>query len=297
MKFAAGIDGGGTKTAVQLRDLNGNVLCCKTFGAFNLNSIGEVRFTALLDEITAWLREQGECVSICIGGAGISNPGVQRLVAEAMNRAEISLWQLVGDQEIALWGALEGKSGCALIAGTGSICFGRNEAGDTARSGGWGHLIDDKGSGYALGRDALEILVRSWDGRQEPTILTKLLEEAGLNTREAFVAQVYGGDKSQVAAYAPMVEQAAELGDETARDVLRRNAGELGLLVKAVTRALNMETGEAALLGGLLTNDTILRRETITWLKKELPQITPVNAKQDAASGAAMMALEALSER
>lgn len=292
MKFAAGIDGGGTKTTAQLRALNGNILCQRSFGAFNLNSIGAERFAALLDEITVWLRAQGECVSLCIGGAGISNREVKRLVGEAMERAGLPCWRLVGDQEIALYGALEGNPGCALIAGTGSICFGRNEAGESARAGGWGHLIDDGGSGYALGRDALEILVRSWDGRQAPAILTKLLENAGLNTREALIDRVYGGDKSRVAAYAPMVEQAAALGDETALTILRCNAAKLGQLVQAVTKALNMETGEAALLGGLLTNDTILRRETVAWLNRELPRMTPVHPRQDAVSGAALMALE-----
>lgn len=297
MKVTAGIDGGGTKTTAELRALNGDILCRKTFGAFNLNSIGAERFTALLDEIAAWLREQGECVSLCIGGAGISNPEMGRLVSDAMERADLSCWRLVGDQEIALYGALEGKPGCALIAGTGSICFGRNTAGETARAGGWGHLIDDRGSGYALGRDALENLVRSWDGRQAPSVLTRLLEEAGLNSREVLIDRVYTGDKSRVAAFAILVEQAAQKGDGAALAILRRNAAALGQLVKAVTQRLHMERGETALLGGLLVNDTILRRETVAWLERELPQVTPVSPKQDAAAGAAMMAADLLKDR
>lgn len=297
MRFAAGIDGGGTKTAVERRDLNGCVLDRRVFGPFNLNSIGQARFTALLEEITAWFREKGECVSLCIGGAGVSHPEVRRLVSEAMEHSGISCWQLVGDHETALWGALEGKTGFALVAGTGSICFGRNVAGKTARSGGWGHLIDDRGSGYALGRDGLEALVRSWDGRQEASVLTELLEAEGLSTREALIDRVYGGDKSRIAALAPLVEQAASQGDESAIAILRRNAAELGQLVKAVAQTLGMESGEAAFLGGLLSHDTFLRRETIAWLEKELPQIHPVQAKQDAASGAAMMALNLLENR
>lgn len=130
MKFAAGIDGGGTKTTLELRDLQGNALGRRTFGAFNLNSIGRERFAALLEEIAGCLRETGECAALCIGAAGISNPAMEELVSAAMDRAGIKCWQLVGDHEIALCGALGGQPGCALIAGTGSICFGRTGKGE-----------------------------------------------------------------------------------------------------------------------------------------------------------------------
>lgn len=293
MKFAGGIDGGGTRTTLELRSLQGQVVGRKVFGPFNLNSIGQERFPALLDEITQALREAGECTSLCIGAAGISNPAMQTLVKDAMDRAGLACWQLVGDHEIALYGALEGRPGCALIAGTGSICFGRNADGSTARAGGWGHLIDDGGSGYALGRDALLSLVRVWDGRQAPTVLTRQIPEfLGLNTRQALIAHVYGGEKSRVAALAPLVEQAAAQGDETALDILRRNANALGELAAAVVKALGMAQGEAALLGGLLTHPTMLRRETVSWLNLHLPGITPTFPRQDAAAGAALMALE-----
>lgn len=293
MRFAAGIDGGGTKTTVALRDLQGNALGRKAFGAFNLNSIGPARFSRLLEEITAYLRESGECVSLCIGAAGISNPTVRELTEQAMNMAGVARWKLVGDHEIALYGALEGMPGCALIAGTGSICFGRDGEGNTARAGGWGHLIDDGGSGYALGRDALKALVCAWDGRQEDSLLTRRITgELGIDSRQALIAYVYGGEKSCVAALAPLVEETAAQGDETARRILRDNAKALGELAAAVVKRLPGAVGEVALLGGLLSNDTHLRRETVKYLSAQLPGICPVAPRQDAAAGAALMALE-----
>ena len=109
MKIVAGIDGGGTKTKVICQDLQGQTIAEEKFGAFNLNSIGEEGFTALMKQICEFLQNKGECVSLCIGAAGVSNPQMRGLVEQAMNQAGIEKWELVGDHEIALWGALEGN--------------------------------------------------------------------------------------------------------------------------------------------------------------------------------------------
>lgn len=59
----------------------GEAFCRETFGAFNLNSVGEARFCALLEEITAFLAVQGSCLALCIGAAGASNPRLRELTA------------------------------------------------------------------------------------------------------------------------------------------------------------------------------------------------------------------------
>ena len=91
-------------------------LCRETFGPFNLNSVGEERFTGLLKEIATFLGKTGVCSAVCIGAAGISNPRVRELTAQVMD--DLCPWQLAGDHEIALYGALSGRPGLALIAGT-----------------------------------------------------------------------------------------------------------------------------------------------------------------------------------
>lgn len=200
MKIVAGIDGGGTKTKVICQDLQGQTIAEEKFGAFNLNSIGEEGFTALMKQICEFLQNKGECVSLCIGAAGVSNPQMRGLVEQAMNQAGIEKWELVGDHEIALWGALEGNPGVSLVAGTGSICCGRNAEGDSIRAGGWGHLIGDEGSGYAIGRDVIKAVAHFWDGYGEPTSLAKLLaEQLQLDDRQKVITYVYKNDKSYVA--------------------------------------------------------------------------------------------------
>lgn len=295
MRFAAGVDGGGTRTTVECRTMEGSALCREVFGPFNLNSVGEERFTALLEEIAAFLRKTGECAALCIGAAGVSNPRVRELTARVMDG--VCPWRLAGDHEIALHGAHSGGPGLALIAGTGSICCGKNERGELVRTGGWGHLIDDGGSGYALGRDLLSAVVRQWDGRGEETDLTRLLlARLDIETPQELVAYVYGGDKSRVASLAPLVGQAAAQGDRTALDIYARNGAELGELVLAAAKRLGMETGEVALLGGLLTGDGRLREALTAWLAERAPGLRCIEPRQDAAAGAAMLALELAAE-
>lgn len=295
MRFAAGVDGGGTRTTVECRTMEGAALCREVFGPFNLNSVGEERFTALLEEIAAFLGKTGECAALCIGAAGVSNPRVRELTARVMDG--LCPWRLAGDHEIALHGAHSGGPGLALIAGTGSICCGKNDRGEAVRAGGWGHLIDDGGSGYALGRDLLSAVVRQWDGRGEETVLTRLLlARLEIETPQELVAYVYGGDKSRVASLAPLAGQAAAQGDRTALDIYARNGAELGELVLAAAKRLGMETGEVALLGGLLTGDGRLREALTAWLAERAPGLRCIEPRQDAAAGAAMLALELAAE-
>lgn len=291
MRLAAGIDGGGTGTTLECRDRSGAVVCRQKFGPFNLNSIGEARFSALLEEVCRALEAQGECAALCIGAAGISNPRVAELAAPVLERFGITRWRLVGDHEIALWGAHSGRPGIALIAGTGSVCCGRNAAGAFARAGGWGHLLDDGGSGYALGRDVLAAVVRAWDGRERSTLLTRLVRERlGLSTPQELVAYAYGGDKSRIAAAAPLASEAAGEGDDMALEIYRRAGGELAALVRAVSDRLDLDRGDVALLGGCLTHDRFLRDALRGELGRTAPGLRCIAPRQDAAAGAALMA-------
>lgn len=293
MRFIAGIDGGGTKTCVCCRDLQGGELCTKWFGPFNINSIGPERFRELMEEITEFLTSMGTCQAVCIGSAGISNTQMTGIVSGAMKKAGISNWKLVGDQVIALYGALDGQPGIALIAGTGSICFGIGADGSQARSGGWGHLIGDEGSGYALGRDAVQAVARAWDGCGPGTMLTGLLAERfGLDTQSKIISYVYGGDKSRLAALSRLTEEAASLGDRVSMEIIRDNARRLTELVAAAGRRLGLQRPRVAMLGGMLENDTRLRADFLEIMGENYPQYTCMAPIHNAGTGAVMMAKE-----
>ena len=288
----AGIDGGGTHTRLELRDEENRLLSRTEFGPFNLNAIGEAAFRRLLRQVLAACGDMADCARLCVGGAGISNPAVGDILGQELERAGFSgMWKLCGDQEIALRGAMDGP-GIAVIAGTGSICFGKNQAGQTARSGGFGHLIDDGGSGYALGRDVLSTAVQALDGRCPDTvILERVYHRLGREDPGAIVSFVYDEttDKAAIARFSSIALALAEEGNPTAQAILNRGAGELYALAAAVQRRLGLEGRPIALLGGLLSGENPYRRAVVRKLADLGTVIYPAH---DALWGAAQMAWE-----
>ena len=289
--FIAGIDGGGTHARIELRDMDNTLIRRGEFGPFNINSIGENAFRCLLRDVFAWCGGMDHCARLCVGAAGISNPKVGQILTEELAVARFSgKWKLCGDQEIALRGAMDGE-GLVVIAGTGSICFGKNAAGQTARSGGFGHLIDDGGSGYAIGRDVLRAAVRSIDGRVEGSgILQEVCDRLG-GGPERIVPFVYSPetDKAAIAKFSYVALELADKNDAEALEILRRGAEELAQLVRAVQQRLGMAQCRIALLGGLLTEENAYRKVVAEELSV-LGQV--VDAKHSALWGAAQMAWE-----
>ena len=289
--FIAGIDGGGTHTRIEIRDLENRFVRRGEFGPFNVNSIGEDAFRALLRQVFDWCGGMENCARLCVGAAGISNPRVRQILHEELEQAGFQgKWKLCGDQEIALRGAMDGP-GVAVIAGTGSICFGKNTAGETARSGGYGHLIDDGGSGYALGRDVLSGAVRAIDGRVRDDRILQAVCRRLEGGPEKIVPFVYSPDtdKSAIARFSGIALEQAELGNPEALGILSRGAGELAGLVRAVQERLDLPGCRIALLGGLLEADNPYRSVVAAELACLGTVMTP---EHNALWGAAQMAWE-----
>lgn len=300
--YAAGWDGGGTKTTIEARAEDGTVLMRERFGSMNLNSAGESSVEATFRDAIAAMRTLPggleACGAVCIGSAGVSNPEARATLERLLRQCGYpGPLLLVGDHETALAGALGSPVGMVLIAGTGSICFGRSSAGETARAGGYGHKIDDEGSGYALGRDALAAVVRAADGRAPRTLLTQLVfEKLGITNLGGLVRFTYAPEteKKQIASLAPLIEQARDAGDEAAQAITVRAAGELAQLAGAVARTIGMENAELAMTGSLLLHDNGLRTETQKSLRNQFPEMRFLAPRNDAASGAALLAWEHL---
>lgn len=289
--FIAGIDGGGTHTRIEIRDMENGFVRGGEFGPFNINSVGACAFRSLLREVFLWCGGMADCARLCIGTAGISNPLVREILTEELADAGFKgQWKLCGDQEIALRGAMDG-AGVVVIAGTGSICFGKNEAGETARSGGYGHLIDDGGSGYALGRAVLSGAVRSLDGRVGDSGILQAVC-AGLGSGpEGIVPFVYSPqtDKAAIAKFSAIALELAERGDPEAVRILCKEADALAEMVGAVQRRLGMKGCRIAMLGGLLTEENVYRKV----VEEKLSALgTVVSPRHNALWGAAQMAWE-----
>ena len=290
--FIAGIDGGGTHTRIEMRDMDNCLVRRGDFGPFNINSIGETAFRGLLREVFACCGGMENCARLCFGAAGISNPKVGEILGEELAQAGFAgQWKLCGDQEIALRGAMDGP-GVVIISGTGSICFVKNAAGQTARSGGFGHLIDDGGSGYALGRDVLNAAVRSFDGRcSSPAMESAVYAQLSGTPPQDIVSFVYtpATDKSAIAKFSHIALALAEQKEPVAQEILDRGAQALSELVEAVQRSLSLSGCQIALLGGLLSQDNVYRQTVVSHLSHIG---TPIAPAHDALWGAAQIAWE-----
>ena len=157
--YYCGWDGGGTKTEVYAIGPDGQALIDVSFGPLNPNgaSTDKVMETirAAVDCMAGLPGGWAGCAALVIGIAGVSNRRAAETVENAVRACGYAgPLKLLGDQEIALAGAVDGP-GAVLIAGTGAICFGKDTRGRPFRVGGYGYLIDDGGSGYAIGRDIL----------------------------------------------------------------------------------------------------------------------------------------------
>ena len=293
--YVIGIDGGGTKTRVAVCAPDGTLLRRETLGAFNLSAIGEDGFRRRTEEILALCGDMRGCGAICVGGAGVSGAAAGEILrAELAAHGFAGKLLLCGDHEIALAGAMQ-TPGCVLIAGTGSVCYGKNAAGETFRCGGGGHIIDDPGSGYTLGRDALAAALRTEDGRlSENALHAAVMDAVGGHDIQGIFDFVYFSrrGKSDIAALAPLVLRCAEQGDAVSLAILRRGATELARLVSAVTGRLGLDKkSPCALAGGLLAENNIYRRTVCEALA---PFCCPAKPEHGALFGAVQLALAAI---
>ena len=296
-RYYCGWDGGGTKTEVLCQNLTGETVGNAVFGPLNINGAGKERVAQSIRDCVAFMANLpgglDACAALVIGTAGVSNNEVSGFITDHI-RAGGYQGPLVlkGDQEIALAGAVDGP-GAVLIAGTGSICCGQDGCGRTARSGGCGHLIDDEGGGYAIGRDVLAAAVRALDNRIPPTVLTELLkQEMGFATARDLITWLYAPStgKKEVAALAPLMTRALAMGDEAARNIALKAAHELAELVKGVWRTLELREGELAFVGSILLKCELVNREVTRLCQQACPGLKVIQAHGTPAQGASKLA-------
>jgi len=301
-RYVAGLDGGGTKTAVTVADERGQVVHTFTSGAINYNGQDEMSVRSSLqnifDTIARVCGGLGHCAQICIGAAGVSNPTVvTRLESNVRECGYQGALFITGDQETALTGAHDSEYGIILIAGTGSICYGKNETGLSHRAGGYGYLIDDEGSGYSIGRDLLSALVRSHDGRLPETAITGMIyEQLQMESVQQIIRFVYDKhtNKKDIAALAPILSDACALGDQVALSIANKSATSLFELVGPVAERLSLQKGSLAMAGSVLLKNDNVQQTFVDLLKHRYPDMQCFAARKDASSGAVLMALNRL---
>jgi len=252
--YYLGVDGGQSSTTALIGDESGRAVGRGTAGPCNHVGAAEGRhkFTAALTASLAEARSQAgiaedtEFRAACLGFSG-GPADKEALVREMVPARELSLSH---DAMIALAGATAGKPGVIVIAGTGSIAFGRNALGRTARAGGWGYIFGDEGGAFDIVRQALRLALQYEEGWGAETALHgALLEAAGTKTANELMHLFYTDDypRDRIAAMAGVVSRTAKDGDVMALDVLRAAGHELAGLAAAVRTHL-FAPGEDALI-------------------------------------------------
>lgn len=301
-RIVLGIDGGGTKTEAAICDETGRVLGMGQAGGSGIDSVGAARALAAVGEAVAIARRQAGLSetlfdSVFFGMAGVVSEADRAIVRSIAQ--QLQLGARVGvdhDIRVALAGGLCGRPGIALIAGTGSSCFGINERGERWQAGGWGHLISDEGSSYWLGWNAIRLAMGAYDGRWQTSLLEPVKQQLNLREMTDIHHRLYtqGISKAEIAAFAPLVIAAAQAGDAMAQALIRQGAHELALMVAAVANRLGWSntTCEVALSGGLWRAGEAILDPFREALNRVLPVARIVQPALPPVLGACVLALQ-----
>lgn len=306
-RYVIGIDGGGTKCLGVLANLDGKEVAREQAGAANLQQRGVEKATAVVKSVVDKLLEskkvnpeQVACIVAGLAGAGREDIRERAEVLIKNCWTEVPV-HVVTDADVALEGAFSGEPGIVLVSGTGSICYGKNASGQTARAGGWGHLLGDEGSATWIAIKALKSALMMWDGRLPNGELRNILsKQLGVEDIAEVVPELYRGriSVSQIAGLSKSVFDLAD-DDHAARQIVLRAGRELGKLVVAVVRSLAVEndTANVALVGGVFSDKTN-KKKLLGPLKDEITRVCPnvkfTNPELEPVLGAISMAKKAL---
>jgi N-acetylglucosamine kinase-like BadF-type ATPase len=309
--YYLGIDGGGSKTTCAIGDER-SALATSIAGPSNITRVEEARARESLHQV---IREacgkakinpsQIDCACIGVAGAGRQEVAgvVRKMVAELLN-GEI---EVVGDMAIAMVAAFGASPGVIVVAGTGSIAYGCNNQGVTARAGGWGFAISDEGSAHWIGRTAVAAVLREIDQTIESQLAKTTAESSSLfrelkslwklRTLEEFVRTA--NSSPDFAALLPAIISTADAGDQLAQHVLEQAAVELSQLASIVIRRLFAESCASstlvrlAMVGGVFRHSTTVRQHFSDEVRKFDPRVQVIQEIVEPVAGALQMARQA----
>ncbi len=301
MPYVFGIDGGASNSRAILITDTGRVVNVAKGPGVNYHEVGASNVSATISRLytesldTAHARAD-ECRGVCIGLAGVGREQDRAIMKPLLDDMfGTNNYLLLSDAEIALTSGTLSESGIVIIAGTGTIIFGRNEEGRESRIGGHGPLLSDEGSGYRIALAGLRTVVRNYDGFEEPTLITKhVLDNLKLKTVEELVNWVYSSTatRKKIAALAANVIQAANEDDPVADEIINHEADELALGVKVLKKKLGLpDCFDLVLSGGLFNSSSYYRQIVRRKILYLLPGANVVSPQLEPVIGAGLYAM------
>jgi N-acetylglucosamine kinase-like BadF-type ATPase len=301
VSYYIGIDGGGTKTTCAVGDER-TLLATATAGPSNIVRVGEAQ---VRDSLHRAIRQVCAAAGItpeqvkrtCLGGSGAGRPELARVVREILAEILSTPVDVVGDMEIALEAAFDTRPGVIVIAGTGSIAYGRDQQGRTLRAGGWGFAIGDEGSAHWIGRTAVNALLRASD-RSDAATQSKLAEgffQVWKVTSLPDLARAANSIPSPD--FSALFPAVLACPDELALQVLRSAGRELAEIAAVVIGKLfgHEQTGSVhvAMIGGVFRHASVVREVFYNELRKLEPRAEILPQVVEPVEGALKMARRA----
>jgi N-acetylglucosamine kinase-like BadF-type ATPase len=294
MGLFLGIDGGGTTTSCVIGDEK-SVLGAGTGGPSNVVRVGEAATrTALADAIGQACSTAGIDPSTiggaCVGIAGAARPQVAATVRKILAELISCEIEIVGDATIALQAAFGEGAGVVVIAGTGSVAYGRDASGRFARAGGWGFMVSDEGSGYWIGRTAVSAALRDADENPDSNdaLLPAIMRAWNLNDRDGLVMAANASPAPDFAGLSPLVAALAGSGNDLAREILNRAGTELAAFGEIVVRRLfaHGDGAPVAMSGGVFRHSAVVRETFRSELRRQCPTVAIVEEMSNPVQGA-----------
>lgn len=326
MNCILGIDGGGSKTICMIIDDKGKILGRGVTGSSNYQTIGieaaKIQIKSAINQaiITAlnYINKINNIniIAICLGLAGVSRPEDIAVIKTIVNQLQNSqntqnipgiTWNIqpshiiiCNDALIALMGGIGNDVGIVVAVGTGSIIFGRNHQGKSKRVGGWGYILGDEGSGYKIAVAGMQAALKYYDGRGNFTILLENFRQyLQLENIEKLIEVIYrkGWGVKEIAALAPIVDQAASEGDNIANMIIDEAVRELVIATATVIDDIfaSQQVVEVVTSGSIWLGKCGLRERFINSLINKYPLVNVIYPRYEAAYGAGLLALKGLS--
>lgn len=303
-RLVVGVDGGGTKTHVIVADDRGAELSSVTGSASAVVPNDAERSAEVIERLVREALEACEMgeetpSAMCVGVAGVGRDAEFTAFFQAMSAHSLSEeLEVLPDAVVALEDAFADESGILLIAGTGSVSYGRGPTGRLARCGGWGPTAGDEGSGAWIGKRALSVVTASSDGREpETALLGAILTHLQLASPDELVPWATSASPALLAQLATPVMTVAAGGDLRANSLCTMAAEELVLHVRTLARQLFVDeraTVPVAVAGGLMKRGSYLRKLVELRLKSAVPGVVMHHEDVIPARGAIRIALRML---
>ena len=224
MKYYLGIDGGGTRTTAAISDENGKLILKKAGKTINFYSVGMEVARDNLDNLINEIYSELDCdefESVFIGCSALDDKADEATLKALCGNIKAKAVEMNSDLYIALKSMGDTKCPCVAVCGTGSMAIGTDKDGNTVVSGGWGHIIGDEGSGYAIAVNALKLCCELCDKGKNSPLLEAAESYFNVSDFRKAIDIIYSEEttKDKIAGFASDIGKLA-LTDSIAKDIV-----------------------------------------------------------------------------